>query len=510
MKKKDTKTLNEERYISRRQFLIGSASTALMLPTLVSMLPKGLAQNMLSEKKLRLCLLPTEYGMRNDHLLGRAHSHPSMQVFQAAPRIRYGALSQLSGDISYIVDSKLTPYRNQMNLYNGLDLMSAYGHNFGGFSGSIGGREPNVGRSIDVIIEQSAAFKKNFKGSTPVIRQINHMWSGGFSYDRKRDAKGNFLLGESNCVPIKSETNDGKIFNSLFAGQSSSTPVTNDQGLSRRQLLVDSVLPDYTALKNHRRISGSDKSLLDQYVNTLHEIESNLQAPNAAPISCGGPAGFKKQSGDRGEIADWNQYWKNMFAMVVAAFACDQSRIYCGHYHPYNSRHHDIDGSAAENYGSKHQKDWINLMVDNLIKPLKEIQDPFGGGSLLDNTLVVWHNEHEGRGHAHGNVPVMTFGGFGGRVRTGYFMDFKQDSSTLALREKRGFPMKMMLVSILEAMGVSRDEILREGDGNGFGSWPEFLARNSANNPVHLIREHYDLSYFASRHSSPLPFFTNT
>lgn len=522
MKKKAAVSQNEsikveERFVSRKQFLMG-AGAAVALPPLLSMMPKAVAQTTTSEKKLRLCMLAQEYGMYTDDLVpsssalsGKLTSLSSYNG-KTIPTISYAELKNLADPISYVIDANLGDLKTDINIINGLDLMSMAGHNFGIFSGSSGGRELNHGRSIDAIISESAAFKKSFRGSYPVYRNTNYGFAEGFWYDRKRDANGNFLNGEENCVNFRRTVSDAKMFNDLFGSLTSNTTVTSPE-LTRKKLLIDLVKSDYSTLKSHKRLSSSDRYLLDQYAEGLFQIESNLQISTQ---SCGVPTtkpSFQSLNGDK--PIDIEIYWKNVAQMMLLAFQCDISRIYCAHYFKAEF-HHQIDDSEAEYWGSKWQRDWIHTMSRHLVRGMKNTKDPFGNGeSLLEKSLVIWTNEHSNRPvHSHANIPLITFGQLGNKVRSGYYMDFQQIKNRYKPYENRGYPAKMLMVSVMEAMGVTRSEILREGDSKGFGSWPSGAFGGVMTKAT--MADLYNLNYFEAgtgtlngpTHSSALPFFT--
>ncbi len=488
-----------ERFVSRRQFLYGVGAT-IALPPLLSLMSKATASGLVTEKKRRLCLLPTQFGMHLNHLVpdisAAAITHATHNNLPIPP-IRMAALKDLGPNpLSYVIDQNMDDLRGDINTFAGLDLMSPYGHNFGFFCGSGMGYSPVYGRSIDAIIEDSAAFKASFKGVASAIRSKNNPWTGPFFFDRQKDFEGKFLRGEENAISLPMHLHDGAIFQELF-GRSVNPSAAETADITRRTLLVDLVYPDYAKLKANRRISTNDKYLLDKYIEEMHNVQTKLQSP---PLACGTP-NFIESTNASG-IYNWEQYWKNIFEMVILAFSCDQSRIYCGQYVPGDDKHHAADESEAEYWGSKHQKEWIHMMTRHLVRGLKSTVDPFGNGeSLLDNTLVLWHNEHSGRAHGHHSIPVMTFGKLGGAVKSGYAFDYTQNTLNSMGYRHWGYPSKMMMVTLLEAMGVTKAEYFLEGDGpNTYGAWQKNLHNYS-------VKDIYDANFFEAHHNDPLPHF---
>ncbi len=522
MSKKPTKLEIENRFMTRRQFLF-SGGTMLMLPPLLSLMPRSVLAQALnpSTRPKRLCLMPMLYGMYPTHLQPTVPAN--LLTRQNAPGstsigYSYAKLSELPDSLSYVVNESLSDLKGDLNIYAGLDQISHSGHTWGLFSGGVGGNNAE-GRSIDVILPQSAAFKASFRGKEAVIRQGSWKQAGTSShfYDRTKDASGRLLPGIENFIGMSGDREDGKIFEKLFSGvtQGSSSSIGSVTGVGRKEYLIDRVIDDFRELKNSRRISSVDKTLLSQFADNLYEVQSKIQVPAPLPTqACQKPnINFQLAANSRYDapVADWDQYWRNIFEMVALAFSCDQSRIFTSEYFkPYGQDHHNIDDSEAEYFGTKHQKDWIHLMAQHLVRRLKGMKDPFGNGTetLLDNTLILWANEHSYRAfHGHANIPIMTFGRLGTETRSGYYMDFDQKSFGTGDkdREHRGFPQKMLLVAIMKSMGMTDAEIDREGDGKGFGNWPAGYWKDE--NSEYPMSDFYDMAYFNQYHSEPLPFF---
>ena len=68
---------------------------------------------------------------------------------------------------------------------------------------------------------------------------------------------------------------------------------------------------------------------------------------------------------------------------------------------------------------------------------------PEGNGTMLDNSLVVWGSEiGKGNSHSFDNVPFVTAGGAGGKLKTGRYLQFDK------VEHNR------LLVSVAQLMGV--------------------------------------------------------
>ena len=85
---------------------------------------------------------------------------------------------------------------------------------------------------------------------------------------------------------------------------------------------------------------------------------------------------------------------------------------------------------------------WYAEQFAYLLAKLKAI--PEAGGTVLDNTLIVWVNEHaKGNDHARHEMPYIVAGRAGGAVRTGRWMQIAGEVSH-----------SNMWVGVMQAMGL--------------------------------------------------------
>jgi hypothetical protein len=92
-----------------------------------------------------------------------------------------------------------------------------------------------------------------------------------------------------------------------------------------------------------------------------------------------------------------------------------------------------------------------------LAQRLAETPEPGGGGSLLDNTLIVWTNElGKGNSHTLDNIPFVLVGG-GLGFRMGRSLKFK------------GVPHNRFLLSLAHGFGHHIEEF---GNSNYCGDGP--------------------------------------
>jgi hypothetical protein len=123
--------------------------------------------------------------------------------------------------------------------------------------------------------------------------------------------------------------------------------------------------------------------------------------------------------------------------------------------------HHDLshlgDGDQSMVDKITSINEWYSEEVKYLLDAMAAV--PEGDGTMLDNSIVLWGNELS-RGNSHGNhpVPFVLFGGGGGVLQTGRYLQYDD-----VIHNR-------MLVSICNLMGL---DISTFGDqDNGSGGLP--------------------------------------
>jgi hypothetical protein len=293
---------------------------------------------------------------------------------------------------------------------------------------------------------------------------------------------------------LKARTNPHDVWNDLFSGLVDSG--TAQPAPSNDALLIDKVLDQYKALRRSSRLSGEDKTKVDQYVNLVTELQAKLGA--RPMLSCTRPvepASLDNNSGtDPGDI---KTKWDLFLDLVTAAVMCDRTRIITigvhkalgpgpdpsnstlvGHYHSEDASGGTWHGLAHDfgNENSRRMLQGINSWIAGEVfaKLLEKLSVPeIGGSSLLDNSLVYWGNEL-GFNHIGYSVPCILAGSAGGYLKTGRYLDyidwdghayFSQEDGNVI----KGIPHNRFLATMLQAMGLSPSDYERPGQP-GYGS----------------------------------------
>ncbi|RYE94104.1 MAG: DUF1552 domain-containing protein [Myxococcales bacterium] len=478
---------------NRRMWLRGAAGFTLALPFLPSLAPRS-AQAGPAPARRRFIALGTEHGcIRQANMLPDASKLPD-QLDYAGHKVRRGDLAlTVSGgraSLSPVLSasaSLLTPALvKKMNVLRGFDVVPNLGHHRGGHLGNFadndGNLEGQMGLAHRPTIDQVLAWSKSFYPSLDTIKERSlhgAVWWGD----------GNLSWGYANpstqsgtIQPLNIEYDSLALFNKIFV-----PPTTGPQ----RTPLVDLVLEDYKRVRHtSRRLSAADRQRLDDYMGRMSELQRKLKV-NA---SCGSvtvptTSSSKVREGDPSfDVNPVTQAaaWQLVNDVVVAAFACDTSRIATlrvGDTEIFSnftgSWHHEVahlawkldDLTPQQNLVASRQRIFEHVFLD-LAAKLDAVQEV--DGTLLDSTLLQFTQEAGPSTHSQREMPVITAGSAAGALRTGHHCDYRNldapgsGEGTESVTTHRGLLYNQWLGTVLQAMGLPPSEYESGGLG-GYG-----------------------------------------
>jgi hypothetical protein len=259
-------------------------------------------------------------------------------------------------------------------------------------------------------------------------------------------------------TPLSKLTSASTAFDLLFAGFD---PGASAQELAQRKTNRLSVL-DYTradAQQLASRLGTSDRIKLQEYLDSVRDLELKVQADDAAPACEVGPG--------PGEPGDVTAHIRTMCDVMVKAFECDRTRVisfmaanagsnrsygFLGHpggHHQY-SHHNDDPANLA---AIQAINTWEIEQLAYLLERMAGITEP-DGTTLLDSSMVYFSSEIEdGNAHRHYNLPVLVAGRGGGVIETGRH---------IAIDDQR---MSNLFLGMLQGLGVSVDEFGDDSTG---------------------------------------------
>ncbi|HEX2342948.1 MAG TPA: DUF1552 domain-containing protein, partial [Vicinamibacterales bacterium] len=268
----------------------------------------------------------------------------------------------------------------------------------------------------------------------------------------------NCLSWSSPTTPLPSEAHPRVVFERLF-GEGESADGRR-AALRTRASLLDSFSDDIARLK--RRVGTTDRVRVDQYLDTIREIERQIQRAEAGAASNPTPD-LDRPVGVPAAFAD---HAKLMFDLQVLAFQADITRVVTFQlarelnnrtypeigvpdpHHP--TSHHGNDPEKLAKIAKINQFH-VSLFAYFLEK-LKATRE--GNGSLLDNTVYLYGS---GLGnssiHDHDNLPILVAGGAACGMKGGRH-----------IRYETGTPLANLHLTLLDRVGVRVDKF---GDSSG-------------------------------------------
>ena len=294
------------------------------------------------------------------------------------------------------------------------------------------GRGALPGASIDIPIG-------NVIGGGTRFRQINMAATGS--------ARDSFSFRSSDAVnppeinPVEMYT---KIFGPEFRDPNSPTFTPDPELMVRKSVLsgVGEQLKDF-----ERNLGAADRARLDQHLTSVRELESRLelqlQKPPPAP-NCKVPTAAPKDVPIGLDVEIVSTRHRAMVDLLATALVCNQTKMFNMNYSDsgstlsrkgFDKAHHIITHEEPIDPVKGYQiqasiflgyamREWAYLVE-------KLAGTPEGDGNLLDRTLVYAHSDCQvAKTHSVDNIPMMTAGRAGGKVKSGLHVDGKGQAAT--------------------------------------------------------------------------------
>jgi len=259
-------------------------------------------------------------------------------------------------------------------------------------------------------------------------------------------------------------------------GSGGSSTMTAQSLLQRRQSILDTIKGEITTLEG--TLGSNEKAKLDAHLDSIRQLENKLQATLGSTTSSGsgGSSGggggttvvsCTKPTAPGGDSSF--QFMGGMDALaanlvhqqiIVSAFACDITRVACIEYGndqklmvnasgiPYDDQHGGyIHSGAGSNYANLVKFEaYLATQFANIIKALKAVPDPLGGGTLFDNTLMLWARDMgDAQNHNQQSMRFVLAQGSGGYLKT----------ASSGRYIKSGERHERILLNVCEAFGIT-------------------------------------------------------
>ncbi|MGK4007163.1 DUF1552 domain-containing protein [Sorangium sp. So ce1036] len=263
--------------------------------------------------------------------------------------------------------------------------------------------------------------------------------------------------------PLPPENSPYAAFDRLFSDLS----VGSDDAARKteqRRAVLGKVYADYDRLR--KRLGAADREKLDGHLASVEDIASRLDR-GSAPTSeaCAAPVLTPDVDVDR--VASMPELCRLQLDLIAMSFACDLTRVASLHFtnsatakvlsflgQDITEGHHPMAHNGYADPVNRERLSRISRFYAGqlayLISKLKSM--PEGDGSVFDNTVIFWTNEHADGNHLRKNIPYVLAGSAGRHFKTGRYVVQPKEVAHNDL-----------LLSLLHAMGVEADSF---GDPN--------------------------------------------
>ena len=311
-----------------------------------------------------------------------------------------------------------------------------------GAAGILSGTHPAGGREIRAAASLDQLLAKRVGDATPLPslvlaceRPISGFHESGYSM-----MYASHVSWSSAVSPVPAELYPSLAFDSLFECKGSRTNAS----------VLDQVREQLGEVS--RSVSSSDKARIDEYANSIREVESRLAKLQTTESVSDAIKSLRPANGLPNRLDD---HARLMCDMIALAFQTDRTRIatllltnnLSGQAYPvlgFQGVHH---GYSHDHKGKEFQaitRFWVKQYA-YLLEKLAATQE--GDGTVLDNSCVILANE-QWTAHTTERVPLLMAGGLGGKIRTGRSLDFETS---------RNRKFSSLLMTVSDRMGLKLD-----------------------------------------------------
>jgi len=199
--------------------------------------------------------------------------------------------------------------------------------------------------------------------------------------------------------------------------------------------VLDAIIADATDIR--REISISDQRKLDEYLDSVRDVERRIE-----------------QAGQKGELQGWRptldkpnfarpadgipqniaDHMRLMCDILVLGFQTDTTRIATLKLNNDHSAlrfpHLNVDYMIHHLLSHSDGEDWLKVnrffveQLGYIASKLDAIQE--GERTLLDNSMLMMCSSMMSGGHKNDELPVVMVGGGGGRIQGGRILDYRK------------------------------------------------------------------------------------
>jgi hypothetical protein len=375
----------------------------------------------------------------------------------------------------------LEPYRDRMNFFENLDMVSAeFDSNSPGNAHYAGStheytadrRTADGEKPATITIDQFIAKALNEPEPQTPLRSM-HLYGSGWKSGAPQ------LRNEAGLVP--SIANPQEAYDLLFP------PRDNAEIVAARDRVFSHVEADSRRLR--QQLSSENREKLRQHLQTRSDIERRLnirrERPDASLLDPWSSHDWDYPSGDNSKsLENWSLTTRLNSQLIAAAMHADVTRVATlgiktqpisnevatgfeaeRHHaleHQVMGAIHDLRKGDENDYLDRHPEA-RQVVVDahrKVIERLRELLDDLDsrvepdGQSLLDHTLVVYTSQIADSSHSLTRLPWCVIGDMRGFFNTGRYVPYERTDHPTKSWKTLGRPHNDLFVSLAQAMDV--------------------------------------------------------
>ena len=296
-----------------------------------------------------------------------------------------------------------------------------------------------LGAGATTSFDQTLA--QAIKGTTPLPSlelAIGFTGGGGGEASSLSQVNGSFLPGERNAVSAYK-----RIASGLGAG-GINTGADAVKLLAARKSLLDFMKDDVNTFRN--RLGTSEKPKMDQYLQSLRDVETALQDATKNPVGtpvCKSAVGPPTTADFVARVNDMPAVNRNFMDIMALSLACGITRVasmmwgggesdepanFMGMGDWHGTSHQDPAGANGQKMIK--MQAYFSEEFNYLVQKLKSYAD-VDGKTVLDNSVLVLGTQcgvstqvaFAKEDHDRHNTPIILAGSCGGKFRTGRVID---------------------------------------------------------------------------------------
>ena len=325
----------------------------------------------------------------------------------------------------------MAPFKTRMNVIDGLFNRAAVG---------VGIHPGQTGNLLSGAPLQKGAELKGGISMDQVL--ANHIGQD--------TVQPSLVLGCEQPITGYHETNYSMAYSSHISWQSPDSPVPNEvypalafdnlfenRGSVRNLSILDRLRDSVQDLS--RQISSTDQRKVDEYLNSVREVETRVDGMRKAQSKAEDAAkgqnrpAWTMERPANGLPEDLREHMRLMCDVIAMAFQTDKTRVaslvqgrdlgmlyypFFGVKEPHHTASHSNLSEGYEKIARFHlsQLAYLAAKLDSM---------PEGDGTVLDHSCLMFlSNLYSGRDHNNFRLPVVLAGGLGGTLKTGRTLDY--------------------------------------------------------------------------------------